>query len=923
MSRLSVRLALFVVGLGVTFVAAQPPPKQPDNKGKAADKKAADKKAADKKAADKKAADKKAADEKAKSAEKTPPRPPEPEPPPPPPSEEPAGPPSPLRLVQGLREQGLAELAMEYLEGIDPARLPAADRAALPLERAKCKLALANEETEEGAKAAYLAEAKEELQSFIKAQARHPQRAEANLALARLTALEAKTLLQLAVRSKDKEKRTADKVAARALFIDASGQYAEAGKGIAAQLAGMPDSAAKRALARERGQAELDSGVNLFNLYDTFPGDADATAKDREDRAKALESARQAFARLAAEAANSPTTWVAKAWVTECDVQQDRAAQAKAEIDEINRSTGAAVEAGRRLVRYFEVRRTAYSASDLKGLAEAQAAARAWLLKYDSARKPSPEALHVKYLLAFALQSEARSTMAARAPKAAPKGSPPPKVIDPNPTERGKLAQAEKFYKEVAHTENDYTERANDHRTEVIRLLIGDTIKPPGDYAKYEDVHMAALVQLSKLKEAETAKSEAGVKAARGRLVALLQRARELATPADPAADVVTDQLKLSYQYLTGGDPYQAAVLGEHLARSAKPVPNRTAAAGYLAMSAYLTASTKAPVGPGGDEARKADRDRAFQVGRLVDEKFPVDAITDDVRYKLGYLYYSDGRLVDSFHVLSRLRPGFAKLVDGRMMEGLIAHQLLVPQDSPLPKDQRTAVYRQAVADLEKVPPPAASAASADVVQYARARGRLCLLYLLKTRIEPKAAPAYDKAEAVADALGKEVGTFKGLTPENRIEAALLAQDLWTRAVYLQAAALFDKGQYDPLFAKINPLLDEMDRSSPASAMTLPGKDEDGKTTERPLEGNLAKVAAGYDQDRRDVILLALKGRIRKGEVDEASKQLDRLEKFGGSVESTVATLGQLLTEVRSQIEALKKDKPDEAEASSPTGSAS
>lgn len=821
------------------------------------------------------------------------PKPPEPESPLPP-AEEPAGLPSPLRLVQGLREKGLTDLALQLLDTLDP---KSPEASSYPLEKAKCKLVLANEAEELPAKMTLLAEARSLLDGFIKANKTHPRLAEARLSLAQLTSLEAKNRLQRANRAKEESEAKAERVEARKMFVRASQEYAEAAREMANLLASMPDSLTKRSLQRDKVQAELDSAINLFNLYMTFGDRDDLTAAQLQERSRTLDQARAAFEALTNGPFNSPIVWIAKAWMVEIDTMQDRP-EAKAGADEINRAATGAAEAGRRLLNYFNVRRAFRSANTPQDIANLQTLARNWLVRYDNPRKPTDESHHVKYMLGLSLEGEVRSSMGARIAKS-PKQ---PKFVDPTNTERTKLREAERLFREVASSDNDYADRAMEHRMTVVRLLIGETIKPAKEYAKFEDVHMAALVQQSKLRDK---KDEKELKEGREVLISLLERARQLATPQDSPADVLNDQITLAVMYLLTGRPQQAAVLAEYLARQPRTIAARAAKAGEIAVIAYLNSSTQIPESEDAAAARKADQDRALRIGEFTEQTYPAEPSADAIRYRLGVLSYSLGKPVVAFDYLSRIQPGFANLKDARQLEGVIAHQLLVPADSPLPENRRLSVFQKAVADLEQVEPPATDASSEEVIEHIRLRIRLCLLYLIHQRIEPP-KNSYDKAESVARNILDELDKYKSLTPEHRLEAQLLAGDLKTRSIYLQGVELLKEDRVDDVISKLEPLLAEIDQSGPAVAIELNGQ---------PLEGNLAKLASSYDADRRDAVLLALKAYIRKVKIDEAKAQLSRLEKLGGSIDSNISTLSQLVNEVRAQILKLRKEKPEEAKA--------
>src|SRR5262245_26913097 len=98
------------------------------------------------KPAQKKSDDKKKPDEQ-KKADPAKPEPAEPKPtvpktadPEPEESFDPSRPTNPLDLAHGLREQGLADLAVEYLVGLGAKPLPPGLQAVLPLELAQARL---------------------------------------------------------------------------------------------------------------------------------------------------------------------------------------------------------------------------------------------------------------------------------------------------------------------------------------------------------------------------------------------------------------------------------------------------------------------------------------------------------------------------------------------------------------------------------------------------------------------------------------------------------------------------------------------------------------------------------------------------------------------------------------------------------------
>src|SRR5438128_1597139 len=92
-----------------------------------------------------------------------------------------AEPPNPFDLVRGLRENGLTDLAMEYLDR-EAGKNPSPEvQLILPLERGKVKLAVAEDESDDAERDKLVAEAQKDFRGFIQANSaqKHPRLAEA------------------------------------------------------------------------------------------------------------------------------------------------------------------------------------------------------------------------------------------------------------------------------------------------------------------------------------------------------------------------------------------------------------------------------------------------------------------------------------------------------------------------------------------------------------------------------------------------------------------------------------------------------------------------------------------------------------------------------------------------------------------------
>jgi hypothetical protein len=974
MSRSVVRSAGFVLGLAVVVGTLAP-----SGTGQQPNQKKADPKDAKKVEAkpDPKKADPKPP-AKQPDAKKPAPKPPAQKPKPQDPSPaapEPAadGPPNPLDLVRGLRDHGLSDLALEYLQELEkkPGVSPAI-KAEVPLERAKCALEAVDEESDEGTRANLIGEAKEGFTAFLNnpANKNHPRAAEAFLALARVTALQAKAQLsrarQVDVPADDDAaaaKQKAEAAKARPLFQAAATQLKEAVKRIEGQAEKTTDPAARRRLAQSLYDAELARGTNQFDLAETY-GLENATTKEIQARDAALEEARDIFAGLAErEGAPARVTGVARAWMAECLFEQKKLSEGEAEFKRIEASSSLEAEDAKRTVRYFSLRRKARQADSAAAVQAVAAQCRDWLRLYGNVRRAQAEAFGVRWILANALQVEGNAAM--------PKNPPKTGAVTIPATARIRYQEAEKLYRAIAQSDNEYTERANRQRMVVVRRLLGDAALPPAAYKTFEECQMASLIQMGQLIDLEKDPAKRGgdeVRAKKHAVVAMLERARELATPQDNPNDVTDVLVRLVFFYTQTDQPQEAAVLAEHIARTARGAGGKAADAGARGLYAYAlsTGAIRTTDAAGRGAAMKADRDRAMRLARYLDEKFPNDPATDRARLALARLLYEDGKPEAAYDAVLKVRPGYEGVAGARLFEGAVASQMLTAKDLPLTPDRKLAIFHRTTGDLAKLVKPLPAAAEGEVTPYLSARCRLAYLYLLQPRVAPedeKKAPGYAKARQVAEEALAQIPTFPALLLDREAKAPnadgwelkLLAEDARTRAVFLQGQDLFVKGKYVEAYTAIGDVLAEMNgagpyadqlkaafgggpkpapapkkepekkdavpkaaepKKEPEKKAPEPKKEAAGGTVGDGPSAELKSRADEVDRLRRELIVLALKIRLKQGQAEKGAQQLDLLKRYGGSLEASVGTLEQVAGEMAAQVVALRREgKADDAKA--------
>lgn len=91
---------------------------------------------------------------------------------------------------------------------------------------------------------------------------------------------------------------------------------------------------------------------------------------------------------------------------------------------------------------------------------------------------------------------------------------------------RGKYAEAEKLFRVISQTDNDYTQRAARARMYVVRRLLGEADQPPAAYRDFETCQMAALIQMARTLDLQKdpEKNAEEIKKRYHAIVALLER---------------------------------------------------------------------------------------------------------------------------------------------------------------------------------------------------------------------------------------------------------------------------------------------------------------------------------------------------------------------------------------------------------------
>ncbi len=795
--------------------------------------------------------------------------------------------PNPIDLVQGLRENGLSDLALDYLIE-QQKKNPTGDlKVVLPLELAKTRLLLAQTESDAAVRDGIIAGAKKEFDAFLKNHPTHPRSAEASLALARVVSLQAKALLSRAYRidtgaadAQDQAKVAEKKAAAaatRPMFQRASDLFGQGSKNIQAIIDDpATDIARKKSLVRDSMQAELERGINQFNLADAY---ISPEGQEAVQRGAALDAAKAIFLTLGKKDTNSPISWSARAWAAACDVEKTdtKAAEDAFKQIRIDATKSPASGDGVRMVEFFEAQNKYLQnrRGTVNEVRQAKTLVKNWLDKDKYRSRNTPERLSMTFY--YASLSERESYDGIRFDKAKP-----PNITGIDGNARALLLEASREYKKLIEFDNEYSDRAGKARTRVIRTLVMGAGKKPTEYTTFEECQMAALVKLDagssmEPKERDVAMNEA---------IVLFERARQLVTPAIPIKDIADMNMMLAYAYLNGGRPYEAAILGEHLSQVQRGTT--AAKAGLFAVEGYL--ASRAKLEDNDTKNRTVDRERAIRLSIVLDKNYPTDPSTDSVRFRLGRLYLEEKQYQEAFDILAKVNNSYSGASSARIAQGRAGYMLINNKDSALTPAQKAAVFQKAVTDIDSLPEPTGGP---ELKSYLSLRNLLAQLHLSNP------PEGYAKAEQIAVAALASAAK-SGLDDPDKKAAIFSAEEIRLRAAYAQAVGFYKAMKYKEMAEKMGPDLVAMKKS--------------GLATDAKLEGDGGVIADNLDKFRREYIVLSLQGRIREGEIDKAKESFELLEQLGGSVDATTDALSRLVSLVRPQIDDLKKQsKPEEA----------
>jgi tetratricopeptide (TPR) repeat protein len=829
-----------------------------------------------------------------------------------------------LDLVRGLRKEGLSDLAMEYLDRLKTSTDPEV-KTLLPLETARTRLDLASQESDERKRAGILLKARAEFDSFIKQNAQHPLVATANIELARLISLQGKQILVRARRAESEDQAKVERLNARPLFQEATKRFDEAAKQIDANIKkSETDSSARgqallTTLTDAKVNAELDRAINLYNLGQTYSTNE---TKEIVERGKWINDAKKIFTNVAYRDSTTTQAFIARAWEAQCS-HETQTGTADKEFASLFEQKAAVAIPGVRLGKAFRVKH-AYDDTGLANrLTETQRRGLDWVKEFPSAGE-TPEGILVRYHIALSQLGIARVGITRN-----PQGE----ATAITPVGLKNLQEAENRFREIADGDNEYSERAGRRRMECILdrtdatrdRASGET--RPEDMKNFQDAYIQALVTQARLPavikalqeqmnaavekapEADKEKTvkQWTVKLAKEeeenyqKLIDFLNRAVEIAKPTDSKKDLLDARVLMAYHYQLLKQYDAAAVMAEHIFRTAPDSP-QLPAMGRLAVVSYLNAMNQYRKAQQGDSAGIAgDAKRVKLLGAEMEKRFPTDPATDPVRHSLAFINSVEKNYPEALRLYSTIQPSYSDIRQARLEQGSVLYlfvrsfvsdeakgqQFTDEIQAAIQKPEVNPHWQKTLADLGSLPAPDTNAALDDITEFSKAKSQLALLYQLEGK-------QYQRMEEIGNELAayfEKASVLDATTKSDFVSSAVAIRMNGTQG----KAFLIMKGREPEYLSKAAALLD-------------PVIDEFKKTSADPM---VFSTPGGEKMRRasKEIITLALRASVQDAKIDRARELLDLLQQAKSETEDTTQVLQQLVNTIRAQIDSLKTEK--------------
>jgi hypothetical protein len=512
-----------------------------------------------------------------------------------------------------------------------------------------------------------------------------------------------------------------------------------------------------------------------------------------------------------------------------------------------------------------------------------------WLDTYREARN-SPEGQGVQLELANALFEEARTVS---------------KDLNAPPV-RAQVRQAEKILTALADTEGDYSATAARLRVQLQLQRMGEN-RPVAQLRDFDECNLKVQYEMVKLQQLERSsrpepKEARSLEKARKEhlenIIGACKRGLELADKKTPQAALNELHFFLTAGYLAAGDFAHAAQEGEALARLKTPSKRSPTAAAYV-LEAHAALLEK--------DASDANRDglRNF-AGFIINDKgkaWQNEPVLPMARYQLAMLAIRDGKSKDAVEQLENLPPDFPGYVFSQCQLAYMALKVagdpnVAPSDTDREKWKAKAL--QALQRIAKLPDKADAATAQMFFAAQLEQGKLLFE-------AGQAQARKGDLKAAAGKYGEMVQFMQQLQQQFDKGGAVIAAGPKAKLRYALGALKkygmlgnadleYRAGNYDKVLSK--------DLAGGVVAQV------------QELGKGGAKIALQDYKVTGDILGLALRAQVQKGDLAAAKQTLDliqRLTSTGDEIPDQGAILRSLIGDLQLQVKDLRA-KGDKAQ---------
>ncbi len=596
-----------------------------------------------------------------------------------------------LRFVNELRARHCSDLAADFLREMSKSAPPALAKE-LALEIAKTELDGAADEPDSNKRLAIYGRVQGAFEKFLAENKNHPRSGEITLDLARVAVQRGRTQLsQALLQEDDPEKRAAEGAKARELLVKAGAQLAAAAVELDKQIAAAPgttpqEKAAKKRLENERLRADLEIGLNLFDVAQTYSMTAASDAVLKE-RGGWVQKANAALDKIAGKDNTNPICWVAQAWRGRCLHELGNPKQHTMErFTEILNADKRVAADGQRLARYFRLLVIKEQPEPKEKPADIIIdRGTEWLKDYPAYLK-TPEGYGMRYLLAEALAAKAEESKVA-AEKTA------------------HLDKARKLLAALESTENDFSDRARRLKIRIIGQQGGFT-RPVAELKNFDDCFVRAQYEVMQMREdASKIKQPSELEEARKKHIEALLGAldRGLQMPeAKKASLEVNNAKELFTFYAMNAGKYKDAIrVGETFARN-DPRSSQASRAAVYALVSY----SRMIADPDGGAPENA-REQMLSLAEYVKERWPKELAGDMARHEIAKKLLKEVKYREAIAELDAISPTYPSYVLVQYQLAMAAFDAEEKKAALLPGDKPGAYRQRALAALERIPEPA------------------------------------------------------------------------------------------------------------------------------------------------------------------------------------------------------------------------